>query len=97
MHVPVALVGTTLPAVNLTIKPSELRGVASNGMICSLQELGLPSGVDGIAILEDLLETVPPLGAPIGPALGLDDAVRASESLAECGVAGTKPGAIACV
>ena len=75
IHVPVALVGTTLPAVNLTIKPAELRGVASNGMICSLQELGLPSGVDGIAILEDLLETVPPLGAPIGPALGLDDQV----------------------
>jgi phenylalanyl-tRNA synthetase beta chain len=75
IHVAVAPVGTTLPAVNLTIKPAELRGVASNGMICSLQELGLPGGVDGIAILEDLLETVPPLGAPIGPALGLDDQV----------------------
>jgi phenylalanyl-tRNA synthetase beta chain len=75
IHVPVAPVGTTLPAVNLTIKPAELRGVASNGMICSLKELGLPGGVDGIAILEDLLETVPPLGAPIGPALGLDDQV----------------------
>jgi phenylalanyl-tRNA synthetase beta chain len=75
IHVPVAPVGTTLPAVNLTIKPAELRGVASNGMICSLQELGLSGGDDGIAILEDLLETVPPLGAPIGPALGLDDQV----------------------
>ena len=75
IHVPVAPVGTTLPAVNLTIKPAELRGVASNGMICSLQELGLSGGVDGIAILEDLLETLPPLGAPIGPALGLDDQV----------------------
>jgi phenylalanyl-tRNA synthetase beta chain len=75
IHVPVAPVGTTLPAVNLTIKPAELRGVASNGMICSLQELGLPSGVDGIAILDDLLETVPPLGAPVGPLLGLDDQV----------------------
>ena len=75
IHVPVAPVGTTLPAVNLTIKPAELRGVASNGMICSLQELGLPGGVDGIAILDDLLEKVPPVGAPIGPALGLDDQV----------------------
>ena len=44
-------------------------------MICSLQELGLPGGVDGIAILDDLLEKVPPVGAPIGPALGLDDQV----------------------
>ena len=75
IHVPVAPVGTTLPAVNLTIKPAELRGVASNGMICSLQELGLPGGVDGIAILDDLLEKVPPVGAPIGPTLGLDDQV----------------------
>ena len=75
IHVPVAPVGTTLPAVTLTIKPAELRGVASNGMICSLQELGLPGGVDGIAILDDLLEKVPPVGAPIGPALGLDDQV----------------------
>ena len=75
IHVPVAPVGTNLPAVNLTIKPAELRGVASNGMICSLQELGLPGGVDGIAILDDLLEKVPPVGAPIGSALGLDDQV----------------------
>jgi len=75
IHVAVAPVGTILPAVNLTIKPAELRGVASNGMICSLQELGCSGGVDGIAILEDLLATVPPLGAPVGPALGLDDQV----------------------
>ena len=75
IHVPVALVGANLPAVGLTIKPAELRGVASSGMICSLQELGLAAGVDGIAILEDLLETVPPLGTAIGPAFGLDDQV----------------------
>ena len=75
IHVPVALVGATLPAVNLTIKPAELRGVASSGMVCSLTELGLPSEVDGIAILDDLLESVPALGTPVGPLLGLDDQV----------------------
>lgn len=75
IHVPVALVGATLPAVNLTIKPAELRGVASSGMICSLTELGLPSALEGIAILEDLLESVPALGSPVGPLLGLDDQV----------------------
>jgi phenylalanyl-tRNA synthetase beta chain len=74
-HVPVALVGTTLPAVTLTIKPAELRGVASHGMICSLQELGLAESSEGIAVLEDLLAAVPPLGAPVGPAFGLDDQV----------------------
>ena len=75
IHVPVALVGATLPAVNLTIKPAELRGVASSGMICSLAELGLPSEVDGIAILDDRLESVPALGTPVGPLVGLDDQV----------------------
>jgi len=75
LHVPVALVGSTLPAVGLTIKPAELRGVASSGMICSLRELGLDDGSDGIAELDRLLETVPPLGAPVGPSLGLDDQV----------------------
>jgi phenylalanyl-tRNA synthetase beta chain len=75
IHVPVALVGTCLPALNLTIKPAELRGVASNGMICSLTELGLPAEEEGIAILDSLLEEVPPLGSPVGPLLGLDDQV----------------------
>ena len=75
IHVPVALVGTTLPAVGLTIRPAELRGVASNGMICSLAELGLADGSDGIAVLEDLLELVPSPGEAVGPLLGLDDRV----------------------
>ncbi|MCP9926966.1 phenylalanine--tRNA ligase subunit beta [Cyanobium sp. CH-040] len=75
IHVPVALVGTTLPAVNLTIKPAVLRGVASSGMICSLAELGFSDGSGGIAVLEELLEDVPAPGTPVGPSLGLDDQV----------------------
>lgn len=75
LHVPVALVGSHLPAVNLTIKPAELRGVASSGMICSLQELGLADSSNGIAELDELLESVPALGAPVAACLGLDDQV----------------------
>ena len=75
LHVPVALVGSTLPAVGLTIKPAELRGVASSGMIGSLRELGLDDGSDGIAELDRLLDTLPPMGTPVGPLLGLDDQV----------------------
>ncbi|MEO1001717.1 MAG: phenylalanine--tRNA ligase subunit beta [Cyanobacteria bacterium J06638_7] len=75
IHVPVALVGTTLPAVHLTIKPATLRGVASSGMICSLAELGFSDSSGGIAVLEELLETVPAPGTPVGPCLGLDDQV----------------------
>ena len=75
IHVAVAPVGCHLPAVDLRIKAAELRGVASSGMICSLQELGLAESSRGIAILDDLLAEVPPLGAAVGPALGLDDQV----------------------
>jgi phenylalanyl-tRNA synthetase beta chain len=75
IHVPVALVGTTLPAVQLTIKPAELRGVASSGMICSLAELGFSDSSGGIAVLDELLDTVPAPGAAVGPGLGLDDQV----------------------
>ena len=75
IHVPVARVGAVLPAVNLTIKAGELRGVASNGMICSLSELGLENDSDGIAVLDDLVEATLEPGAAAASVLGLDDTV----------------------
>ena len=75
IHVPVAMVGATLPAVGLTIKAGELRGVASNGMICSLAELGLSEQSDGIAVLDEIDATLPAPGSPVAPLLGLDDTV----------------------
>jgi phenylalanyl-tRNA synthetase beta chain len=75
IHVAVATVGSVLPAIGLTIKPAELRGVASTGMICSLTELGLTEQSDGIVILDEVLERIPPLGTPVGPLFGLDDQV----------------------
>ncbi|MFO0139843.1 MAG: YtpR family tRNA-binding protein, partial [Aphanizomenon sp.] len=50
IYVPVATTGTYLPNIDLKIKPARLRGVPSNGMICSLKELGLPTDIDGIHI-----------------------------------------------
>lgn len=50
-RVPVALHGTTLPG-GLKIKRSKLRGVKSNGMICSARELELGDEHDGILVLE---------------------------------------------
>ena len=41
IYVYVATVGTHLSSVNLTIKRTEIRGVMSEGMICSLEELGI--------------------------------------------------------
>ena len=50
----VAKVGATMPD-GLAIKASELRGVASKGMICSRKELGLPEDPNekGIYVLDD--------------------------------------------
>ena len=53
IYVYIATVGAKLNAVNLTIKRSEIRGVLSEGMICSLQELGLEESSNGIAIIND--------------------------------------------
>lgn len=50
----VAKIGATMPS-GLRIKPTELRGVPSNGMICSQKELGLPNAPKekGIYVLDD--------------------------------------------
>lgn len=49
--VPVATVGTEL-SVDFKIKPVKLRGVESNGMICSERELGLGDSHEGILVLD---------------------------------------------
>ncbi|CDQ39281.1 MULTISPECIES: YtpR family tRNA-binding protein [Virgibacillus] len=53
-NVVVAKVGATMPS-GLKIKPTELRGVPSNGMICSQKELGLPNAPKekGIYVLDN--------------------------------------------
>ena len=72
IYVPVATVGTYLPNKDLKIKPAKLRGVPSQGMICSLEELGLPTDVDGIHIFSG--ENIK-IGADVRPLLGLDDVI----------------------
>ncbi|MGI6030482.1 MAG: phenylalanine--tRNA ligase subunit beta [Eubacteriales bacterium] len=76
--VPVALDGSTLPG-GVKIKKGKLRGVVSNGMLCSFHELGLtqndvPYGDDnGILLLPADREYI--LGEDIRTVLGLDDYV----------------------
>lgn len=72
--IPVALDGSVLPC-GKEIHKGELRGVESNGMLCSLSELGLtkhdfPNAVeDGIMVLD----TDAPLGTDAVKVLGMDD------------------------
>src|SRR5499427_8871644 len=72
--VPLILPGHTLPAKPgeqpLTIKVGKIRGVESQGMMCSPQELGLPDEVDGLLILREDAKVGQPfaefLGRPSG-------------------------------
>lgn len=68
--VPVAVVGATLPG-GLAIKRAKLRGVESQGMMCSARELGLGDDHDGLYKLPPNT----PLGADIRGLLGLDDVI----------------------
>lgn len=72
IFVPVATLGTYLPAVDLKLKPTKLRGVNSSGMICSLSELGLEKDSEGIHIFTQ--DGLTP-GMDVRPLLGLDDVV----------------------
>ena len=73
IYVYVATVGAELNAVNLTIKRSEIRGVLSEGMICSLHELGLEDASDGIEIIDEELALKHELGTPGSNLLQLND------------------------
>ena len=72
--VPVAMIGADLPG-GVHIKKGKLRGVESNGMLCSLGELGLtkhdfPYAIeDGIFLIEEDCKP----GQDIHEAIGLDD------------------------
>ena len=52
LDVVVATIGATMPG-GLAIKPVKLRGVESEGMICSASEIGLPDIEDGILELDE--------------------------------------------
>ena len=63
--------GTYIPGKDMTITAGVIRGVESNGMLCSASELGLSEEHDGIMELpEDA-----PVGRPYGAFAGMDDPV----------------------
>ena len=68
--VPLALLGARLPN-GIEIKSSKIRGVVSEGMLCSEIELGLGQEASGIMILPAHV----PLGSNLAEALGLKDTI----------------------
>jgi len=72
IYVAVATIGTYLPTIDLKIRPRKLRDVPSEGMICSLAELGLAKDSEGIHIFPQETLTV---GEDVRPLLGLDDVI----------------------
>ena len=68
--VAVALPGTLLPG-GQQIKRAKIRGVASEGMLCAEDELGLGDDHDGILVLDAGL----PTGVPFAAATGRGDVV----------------------
>jgi len=78
-----APVGSTIPRTGLLLKQSMIRGVASNGMLCSGYEMGVSDDHDGI------IELAPdaPVGESFARIAGLDDAiieVKVTPNRADC-------------
>ncbi|WP_020560935.1 phenylalanine--tRNA ligase subunit beta [Thiofilum flexile] len=74
MKAPLALIGAKLPMPDgstLTIKKGKLRGVESQGMLCSAAEMGMSDKSDGLLDLP----ADAPVGTPLREYLKLDDQV----------------------
>ncbi len=79
--VPVALVGAELPN-GMKIRKARIRGVESEGMICSEEELNLAEKSEGIWVLPEGL----PLGAPLAEALAFQ-----SDAVLDIGLTPNRP------
>ncbi len=78
---PLAMVGANVGGI--AIKAAKLRGVESNGMLCSAKELGIDADASGLLELPDDA----PVGTPVGEYLGLPDAsieIKLTPNRADC-------------
>ncbi|MCP4330364.1 MAG: phenylalanine--tRNA ligase subunit beta [Alphaproteobacteria bacterium] len=63
--------GTHIPGTGVDLKAAKIRGVESNGMLCSEREMGVSDEHEGIIELDDDA----PVGMPYAELMGLDDPV----------------------
>jgi len=78
-----APVGSVIPRTGMVLKATKIRGVVSNGMLCSGYELNLSEDREGILDLPEGLE----VGAYFAKAVGLDDPVfdvKVTPNRADC-------------
>ena len=85
-----AKIGAVVPKGNFKISKAKIRGIESNGMICSEAELLISENHEGIMVLDDSLQE----GQPVSEALYLDDVIleiaitpNRSDALSHSGVA----------
>ncbi|NUN08032.1 MAG: phenylalanine--tRNA ligase subunit beta [Ignavibacteriaceae bacterium] len=76
--------GAVVPRNSMVIKKAKIRGIESNGMICSEFEMGFSEDHSGIMVLND--SYVP--GTPISEAFGLNDVIF------EIGITPNRPDAL---
>ena len=69
LKAPLAMIGTTMQN-GIEIKRAALRGIESNGMLCSAKELGIDADASGLMELPGDA----PVGTPLAAYLGLPDA-----------------------
>jgi phenylalanyl-tRNA synthetase beta chain len=82
MKAPLAHVGAVLPG-GVLIRKTAVRGVESDGMLCSAKELGISDDAAGLLVLDPGL----PVGADLRSALALDDAritLKVTPNRADC-------------
>src|SRR4051812_44880794 len=86
--VPLALPGAVL-GPDFKIKVGKLRGVESQGMMCSAEELGLPKGEDGLLILPADAKVGAPLSElfPGDTVLDLEITPNRADLLSHVGIA----------
>ena len=86
--VPLALPGAVL-GPDFKIKVGKLRGVESQGMLCSADELGLPKGADGLLILPADAQVGAPLAElfPGDTVLDLEITPNRADLLSHSGIA----------
>lgn len=95
-RVPLATLGTVMPG-GLEIARRKLRGEWSNGMLCSVTELGVEdsdgTGADGIMILSSAGDAdAPAIGQPLAESLGVE-----SDVVFDIDVEGNRPDALSVV